>query len=29
VDRARKLGEAALALADELQALSGGKPLPS
>jgi len=29
VDRARKLGEAALALADELQALSGRKPLPS
>jgi len=29
VDRARKLGEAALALADELQALSGGKPPPS
>jgi hypothetical protein len=29
VDRARKLGEAALALADELQALSGRKPPPS
>jgi hypothetical protein len=29
VDRARKLGEAALALADELEALSGGKSLPA
>jgi hypothetical protein len=27
VDRARKLGNAALALADELEALSGGRPL--